>query len=287
MLHGETIAESTGFFSKPPIDPFRIMRSERRISACGLDFGEAFDGRLEYEAPQFLLFYNTKYDAWPHDGDHHPKVRFTVGHELGHFFIDEHREYLRRGGGPHRSFSEFVADPVVEQQADAFAAGLLMPSYLLSGIVNEDPAPTLGLLKATRDQFRVSLTSMMVRWVQLSHFPCAAVAVSGSGRIKWGFVSEAFVEAGVFRARVGESVGSSDTRQFISVDPSVSRYREGQGQGLVHQWLQSDRKDIYVREFQVAIPYRRDVLVLVTADEDEVAGASDDDDRYGYSEDDD
>lgn len=106
----ETIVEDLGI-TAPPVCPFHIVGSERRrIAAYGDDFGDAFDGRLEYQRPRFLIFYNTKYDAWPHKGDHHPKVNFTVAHELGHFFLNPHRNYLKHGGRPHSSLTEFVSD---------------------------------------------------------------------------------------------------------------------------------------------------------------------------------
>jgi len=69
-----------------------VARLEDRVHGEALDdFGDAFDGRLEYQRPRFIIFYNTKYDAWPHMGEHHPKVKFTVAHELGHFFLNAHR----------------------------------------------------------------------------------------------------------------------------------------------------------------------------------------------------
>ena len=283
---GETIARAMGFASAP-VDPFKIIDEERQIFARGEDFGEAFDGRLEYQDPQFLLFYNTAYDRWPHTGAHHPKVRFTAAHELAHFYLDEHREFLRRGGGPHRSFSEFRAEPVVEQQADCFAAGLLMPEFLLGPVVNDDPSPTLDTVKRARELFDVSLTSMIVRWVQLSHFPCAAISVLPSGQIRWGFVSEGFGRAGGFRSLRGTSLQSSMAKRFLAAEPTCTTFREGTGSGLAHHWIELARRDIGVDEFYLAIPYRQDMLVMVIGDEGEVAGDADDADEYGLGESDD
>src|SRR5581483_80345 len=94
----ETITNSLEI-ARPPVDPFAVIKSERRLLlAFGEDFGDAFDGRLEYQSPRFLLFYNTKYDALPHSGQHHPRVNFSVAHELGHYFLEQHRQFLKKGG---------------------------------------------------------------------------------------------------------------------------------------------------------------------------------------------
>jgi len=284
---GETIARAMGFHV-PPVDPFKIIAEERRIFARGGDFGDAFDGRLEYQAPQFLLFYNTKYDRWPHAGAHHPKVRFTAGHELGHFYLDEHREFLRRGGGPHRSFSEFRSEPVVEQQADWFAAGLLMPEFLLGPVVNDDPSATLDAVKAAREQFDVSLTGVLVRWVQLSHFPCATICVAPHGRIKWGFVSEGFGRARGYRSLRGAPMQSPDARKFLAAEPGCTKFREGSGVGVAHHWIDLPCGDLGVKEYYLSIPYRQDMMVFVVGDEDEVASLVENDcDGNGDFDDDD
>jgi hypothetical protein len=251
----------------PPVSPFRILRSElRRITAYGEDFGDAFDGRLEYQHPRFLLFYNTKYDAWPHAGAHHPKVNFTVAHELGHFFLDAHRNYLKQGGRPHGSQTEFASENNAERQADAFAAGLLMPAFLAAAVVNDGP-PTLDAVKKARDVFEVSLTSMMVRCVQLSDFPCAMCSVH-NGVIEWGFVSEAFKKAGAYRVNRGARVSSRSACEFLAADPS--RYREEEGWGDVGAWLPWEKGRLGVVEYFVAVPSVRRLLVLISAEEDDV-----------------
>ena len=84
-----------------PIDPLAVARVEgRRLLRChGDDFGDAFDGQLKYHASRrcFVLLYNTKYDQGIENG-HHPRTRFSIAHELGHYFLDKHRAYLMSGG---------------------------------------------------------------------------------------------------------------------------------------------------------------------------------------------
>jgi hypothetical protein len=272
---GESIAAALRV-DAPPVDPLRVLESEGgRIEALGEDFGDAFDGRLEYRAPKFLLFYNTKYDAWPHQGRHHPKVRFTIAHEMGHFYLDAHRDYLVRGGEPHGSVTDFTADNVAEREADAFAAGLLMPSFMLRKIVNRE-APTMAAVKSAREKFDVSLTSMLVRWVQLSDFPCAVAAVDNE-RIRWGFTSEAFKKVGAYAVLKGKDVSSPAAIGFIQTDPGLRTYHEGSGWGGAHQWMREPAEDIDVKEEYAVIPSLGLVLVLLSAGEDEVFEDADED----------
>lgn len=64
---------------------------------------------------RLLLLYNEKVSA--------QRLRFTVAHELGHFFVPAFW-----GEGEPKSWEEYCAR---EQAADAFAAYLLMPDALL------------------------------------------------------------------------------------------------------------------------------------------------------------
>ena len=265
---GEEIVSAMKFES-PPVDPFKIIEAEPDIYAEGADLKDAFDGCLRYVGPRFLLAFNTKYDHWYHRGKHHPKVRFTIGHELGHYYLKEHRNYLLRGGKPHECFTEFQSLPYVDRQADCFAAGLLMPSKLVSPCVNLECEPTFEVIKRTAHQFDVSLTSMLVRWTQLSHFPCSTMSVSPHG-IDWGWVSEGFKRAKIYKVRRNEKLISEDARKFMLKDPKLLRYAEGQGLGLAHHWLKCERLDISIREFYAVIPYIQRMLVFIVADEEEV-----------------
>lgn len=274
MHQGEEIASVYGF-AQPPVDPLQIVTGEQTIHAEGDDLGGAFDGCLEYVGSRrFLLAYNTKYDVWSHEGSHHPKVRFTIGHELGHYFLDEHRKILVGGGPRYTCFTEFQADPQMEQEADCFSAGLLMPSRLLSPRVNRKRAPTLGDMQEAANLFRVSMTSMMVRWVRLSDFPCGVFSVTDSG-IQWGWVSEPLAHIGAYRKHRG-MIPSRDAKAFLEAGP-LTQYREGQGLGFLQYWVETQHENISVQEFYAVIPYARHMLTFVVASEDDLVDESDDD----------
>ena len=266
---GEEIAKAYQFDSAP-VDPFRIIKAERRlIHAEGYNFGGAFDGLIRYIGPRFLLCYNTRYDAWPHVGTHHSKVVFTAAHELGHFFLPAHREYLVTSKQSHGSFTEFTADPLVEQQADSFASGLLMPRYLFRRIVNRSNFPSLRDIKAVRQTFQVSLTGMLVRWTQLSDFPCATIATK-AGRIQFGWISQPLRDRGAWNLRRGQAVTAKDASAFIQSDPGATDYRDGTGSGAVNNWIDFDQVRLLTEEHYFAIPHSGCVWVLMTADEDEL-----------------
>ncbi len=276
LAKGEEIARIYGYRTAP-VDPFAIVHAEReQIHAEGDDFRDCFDGRLSFHGGRFLLLYNTKYDAWPRQSAHHPKVRFTVAHELGHFYLDRHRAFLVKRRQPLGFVTEFETDQEIERQADSFAAGLLMPKYLVAPRINCDLEITLDGIKQAAGIFDVSLTSMMVRWTQLSDFPTATLCVRG-GRIQWGFVSERFRLSGLWRARRSAAVSSSDARAFIQLEPSFSHFRQDAGTGYASQWLDGDVERLSVQEFYVVIPYSQSMMVFLRADEDDLPARFEDD----------
>ena len=269
LAAGEDIAKLNGF-TEGPVDPFAVIASESdQIHAEGDDFRDIFDGRLSYHNGRFLLVYNTRYNVWPRRGEHHPKVRFTVAHELGHYYLDRHREFLVTRHTPIESFTEFESNNQVEREADAFATGLLMPKYLLTPIINCEPDATIRSIKEAATEFDVSLTSMMVRWTQLSHFPSVTICIR-DGLIQWGFVSEAFRQCGLWQSKRDVAPKSTDALQFLNAEPTLSNFREGVGHGLAQNWLEGDSDQIAVEEYYVVIPYSRCVMVFLSADEDDL-----------------
>jgi Zn-dependent peptidase ImmA (M78 family) len=274
----ETIVKSLEI-GMPPVDPFAIIKSERRfVLAFGEDFGDAFDGRLEYQPPKFLLFYNTKYDDLPHVGIHHPRVTFSVAHELGHYFLERHRQYLKKGGSAHGSQTEFLSDNLSEREADTFAASLLMPTYLVSSIVNKNEL-TLARLDGIARAFETSLVSTAIRAVQVSEYACAVAGIR-DGRIAWMFPSDRLIEAGCYPGkRLLESPEAQRQWQNL-MGGAVDR---ASADGMARHWFETyDREDelhsIYVTQEFLPVPVMSTLVVLLTLDDDDLF--KDDDDEH-------
>ena len=116
----EYLAET--HFPNDPVEPLAIADLCDISSSFG-HYEDAFDGLLELKANRFHIYLNRDRLIDPA----RPRARFTAAHELGHYFIDDHRNALVAGVNPHPSFTEFVNNSVAEYQADQFAAALLMP----------------------------------------------------------------------------------------------------------------------------------------------------------------
>lgn len=95
--------------------------------------------------------------------------QFTLAHEIGHFVL-------------HKDVGEFrdtEADlgcyrPGREQEANLFAAGLLMPERLLAEHIGAG-APTLAVADAVSARFDVSLSAAIRRLIRASPLACALI----------------------------------------------------------------------------------------------------------------
>lgn len=254
-----------------PVDPWAVASSEgSRLVLRGTNVGTAFDGQIEYhpDRGKFLIFFNTKYDRDP-DG-HNARTRFSIAHELGHYYIDAHRNYLVRGGAPHGSRGEFATDLVREREADAFAATLLLPTNDVKPIVNAQPF-SLSVVEQIARTFRVSLVSAAIRAVKLCHFP-AAVAGLRAGARPWLFASRAFRDAGCSR-RPGDSLPSDAARKMLARFERGATDRSA-ADSRISEWFYTGYgdhfEDVYVTEEYVPIASMETLLVLISADENDL-----------------
>ncbi len=270
------ILEAAGLMSAP-VNPVAVASLEypRLVMKSG-DFKDAFDGRLEYHvaSDRFILFFNTKYDST--NNDHHPRTRFSISHELGHYYLDDHRGFLMRGGGAHSSTSEFVADDIVEREADAFAAGLLMPSKLFCPIVNEKE-PTIQRIKSIADDFQTSWVSTAIRSVSVSDFPCEIVGLR-EARVAWRFPSPALIEGGCYPLSKGAIPSSTAREQREKF--SQGEFTEGEFSAQPSHWFRSygpAEKTFTVTEQYLPVPTMGTLLVLLTVPESDLVNFSDKD----------
>lgn len=255
-----------------PVDPLAIAAHEgrRRLRSRGADLGNAFDGQLEYHREKgcFILLFNTKYNGG--GAEHHPRTRFSIAHELGHYHLDAHRAHLLGGGAPHGSKGEFIVDAVVEREADAFAAALLLPAREVKPIVNRGPF-SLSTIEVIADTFKVSRVSAAIRAVNLCHFP-AAIAGLPVGGLPWFAWSTPFQEAGCFRRASSELPSAAAARQLELFRCGAAE--QSQQDSRLGEWfhLPSDGRleDVLVSEQYVPIGSMNTLLVVISADEEDL-----------------
>jgi IrrE N-terminal-like domain len=104
-----------------PVDPFAIAVSRDIVVEPKPDAGPGVSGMLLRHGDTFGILYATHI---PSEG----YQRFSVAHELGHYFLDGHIDHVLPKDGVHASQAGFVSADPYELEADQFAAGLLMPA---------------------------------------------------------------------------------------------------------------------------------------------------------------
>jgi hypothetical protein len=177
------------------LDPESIAQA-KGITLSFNDYEDGFDGMLECRAGRFHIYGNLarlqRRDS--------PRARFTVAHELGHYFIDEHRRVLESGAaGGHRSLCDYESRNPAEREADHFAANLLLPERRFRSAASRVAAGLSGVLDLA-ELFRASVTSTAIRYASLNVKPCAVVRWHDSG-VAWKWLSGSTREAG-FRVTI-------------------------------------------------------------------------------------
>jgi Zn-dependent peptidase ImmA (M78 family) len=203
------------------VDPVKIIEANGITFSFGR-YADAFDGLLEYHRGQFHIYSNLDRVENPNA----PRARFTLGHELGHYYINEHRNALKRGLMPsHPSFCDYTSDLLVEREADHFASNLLMPLTRFLKEAKRSPRGLTGVLWLA-NVFGTSVTSTVIRYVRAEVEPCAVIKWQ-NGRFAWKWLSTETYKAG-FRRTVESAQrlvpGSPTARVLAGETPSVTDF---------------------------------------------------------------
>lgn len=125
------------------------------------------------------------------------RINFTLGHEFGHYLL--HR--LRYPDGFQCSTEDMASwDSTygqLEQQANEFAATLLMPLDDFRSQIDTRQRPDFEVLGACADRYDVSLIAATLRWLQYTSRR-AVLVVSRDGFILWARSSKSALKSGLF-----------------------------------------------------------------------------------------
>jgi len=177
---GEAVVRDLGIDALP-IDPFRIAIDHDIVVEPKPDAESGVSGMLLRHGDAFGILYATHV---PSEGFQ----RFSIAHELGHYFLDGHIDHVLPSDGIHTSHAGFVSADPYELEADNFAAGLLMPSWLMRRFLSKNE-PGLAAIETIADTCRTSLTATAIRYVELTEDAVGVVLSTGS-TIDYCFLSD-------------------------------------------------------------------------------------------------
>ena len=178
---GEALLKQEGITTLP-VDPFAIAASHDILVEAKPDAADGVSGMLLRHGDTFGILYGTYI---PNDGFQ----RYSISHELGHYFLDGHVDHLLPGDGIHSSHAEFISGDPYELEADNFAAGLLMPATLCKRLITRRD-PSLDAVEALASDCRTSLTATAIRFAELTD-DAVAVIISTRNVIDYCILSEA------------------------------------------------------------------------------------------------
>jgi Zn-dependent peptidase ImmA (M78 family) len=202
------------YSSKGGIDLHAVLQANGITWSYGY-YDDAFDGMLEHEDGRFHLYCNLNRV----ERQTSARARFTLGHELGHFYIDEHRNELAVGRTLcHGSRCEYESRNPVEQEADHFASSLLMPATRFTRAAQSYSGGLEAILGLTRC-YGTSVTSTAIRYASLGIKPCVVVKWGGDG-YQWRWLSD--------EARLGRYWKTIDSADQIPRDSPSGRALSGE-----------------------------------------------------------
>lgn len=165
-----------------PVDPFIIASKHNILVEAKSDTEPGVSGMLLRHGDAFGILYAT---FIPNEGFQ----RFSVGHELGHYFLDGHMDHVLPQDGFHASHAGFVSADPYEREADSFSAGLLMPKFLFRKVIGRS-GQGLAAIEVAADSCRTSLTATAIRYTELTD-DAVAVVMSTGKTIDYCFLSNA------------------------------------------------------------------------------------------------
>lgn len=115
------------------------------------------------------------------------RKRFTIAHEFGHYLM--HRSLFPKGIECSEEAVTFRSGADLEEDADIFAASLLMPLDDFRARLPPNAVPTLDDLGALADHYGVSLISCILRWLEYTERR-AMLVIARDDFVLWSRSSE-------------------------------------------------------------------------------------------------
>lgn len=217
-----------------------------KVHADDLDL--EFEGALFIESDVSAIILNEKIRE---EG----RRNFTLGHELGHFFLHKNIKELRCTLADLTDFGTNQAHPInIEQEANRFAASLLMPSDDFRRSCRGQDLSVLHLSRLA-ERYQTSLTATAYRMVELVNIPLALIIVRGGRVYRWRR-NEQMKQTGFWLAKECEVLETEHLMENVQVDADV--------------WLNEERAPFWsLKQSSIYMPYYETSLILISAESTE------------------
>lgn len=241
-----------------PVNPRAIAKKLGIIVQAKPDSAPGVSGMLLRNGNSFGILYATNV---PSEGFQN----FSIAHELGHYLLDGHPEWIfRNNTDAHSSHAGFVSADPFEVEADHYAAGLLMPDPMFSSALRREKDGIEGI-KSLANLCRTSLTATATRYVQRTSIP-ACVVMSTGNRIDYCFLSDAMKEfPGLTWPRKGELLPQEvATARFNREARNILEARQDEVDEDLQRWFGGERR-VEIREEILGLGRYGRTLTVLTA----------------------
>ena len=188
--------------------------------------------------------------------------RFSIGHELGHYYLPDHIDAVLGDRDIHESRAGFTSGDRYELEADHFAAGLLMPSQLFCAAMRH-AGEGLAAIEHLAGLCETSLTATAIRFTECVRDPVAIVVSTGE-RIDYCFMSDPLRDVeGIDWIRKRQAVPQGTATSAFNRDADkVRRSARAHGMSNLQDWF-GGRRSIEVTEDVVCLgSYGKTLTVL-------------------------
>ncbi|GET35232.1 hypothetical protein PbJCM13498_40950 [Prolixibacter bellariivorans] len=216
------------------------------------DYENAFDGILVYDNG-FYIHLNTALGNRPNT----QRGRFTLAHELGHYFIDSHRQALKEGLiEPHPSRYNRNKHLLIEREADYFASCILMPEKRFRVDCEKFRKFDFEVIESLSRKYNISITACAIRFADIGTHPIMVIYMENN-KIEWKWQSNDFRFWRLAEGKIN-----------VPKDSLAGQYfRIGSGKKRTEKlwaidWFE-DVQDINCSVYEQIIPYKNKVLSIV------------------------
>jgi len=200
------------------------IAAKNHIDFINGHYGNHFLGELIHYQNKFYIILNEDLLSNSEAG----RVRFTIAHELGHFFIDNHRNKLSKGISlSFKGELSTDASKQIEQEANLFASHLLMPKEAFIKIARRKE-PGMERILVLKETFDTSIYSTIKHYIHLNLSNCIMLKWNSDLSFHYGQYSDPFSKLTGIKGRPPVKYDSNYIQQQIDLinetgDPYVEQ----------------------------------------------------------------